>query len=118
VIRTVESGKVTASHDVSLGGLAAALCKMCVNMGASADLTSTGQEMRADDVLFSESYSRAIITTSEPEAVEKLLGNIPHTVIGTAGGSELKITGNGFSISVQLEEIKEAEESLTKLMME
>ncbi|WP_292463019.1 phosphoribosylformylglycinamidine synthase subunit PurL [Methanolobus sp.] len=118
VIRTVESGKVTASHDVSLGGLAAALCKMCVNMGASADLTSTGPEMRADDVLFSESYARAIITTPEPEAVEELLGNIPHTVIGTTGGSELKITGNGFSISVQPEEIKEAEESLTKLMME
>ncbi|MDP2216637.1 MAG: phosphoribosylformylglycinamidine synthase subunit PurL [Methanolobus sp.] len=118
VIRTVESGKVTASHDISLGGLAAALCKMCMNMGASVDLTSTGQEMRVDDVLFSESYARAIITTSDPEAVEKLLGNIPHTVIGTAGGSELKVTGNGFGISVQLEEIKEAEESLTKLMME
>jgi phosphoribosylformylglycinamidine synthase len=118
VIRTVGSGKVTASHDVSLGGLAAALCEMCANMGANVDLTFTGQGIRADEALFSESHARAIISTSEPEAVEKLLGDIPHTVIGTAGGNELKISGNGFSISVELGEIKEAKESLTKLMME
>jgi phosphoribosylformylglycinamidine synthase len=118
VIRTVESGKVTASHDVSLGGLAAALCEMCANMGANVDLTFAGQGIGPDEVLFSESHARAIICTSEPEAVEKLLGDIPHTVIGTAGGNELKISGNGFSISVELGEMKEAKESLTKLMME
>lgn len=118
LIRTVESRKITSSHDISLGGLAAALCEMSTNMGADLDLTSIGQGMRADEVLFSESHARAIITTSEPEAVRKLLGDIPHTVIGTTGGSELKISGKDFSLSLMPEEIKEARESLTKLMME
>ncbi len=118
IISAVESRKITASHDISLGGLAVALCEMCVNTGADVDLISVGQEMRADDLLFSESHARAIISTSEPEAVGKLLGDVPHTVIGTTGGRNLKISGSGFSISIPLEEIKEAKESLTKQMME
>ncbi|MDN5309045.1 MAG: phosphoribosylformylglycinamidine synthase subunit PurL [Methanolobus sp.] len=118
LIRAVESRKITASHDISLGGLAVALCEMSTNMGADVDLTPIGQGMRSDDLLFSESHARAIITTSEPEAVRKLLEDIPHAVVGTTGGSELKISGNGFSLSLRPEEIKEARESLTKLMME
>lgn len=118
LIRAVESRKITASHDISLGGLAVALCEMSVNMGAKVDLTSVEQSMRADEVLFSESHARALITTAEPETVRKLLGDIPHSVIGTTGGSELKISGEGFSLSLRPEEIKEARESLTKLMME
>lgn len=118
LIRVVESRKIRASHDISLGGLAVALCEMSTSIGADVDLTLIGQGMRADEVLFSESHARAIITTSEPEAVKKLLGDVPHAVIGTTGGSELKISGEGFSLSLRPGEIKEARESLTKLMME
>lgn len=118
LIRVVESRKITASHDISLGGLAVALCEMSTSIGADVDLTPIGQGMRADEVLFSESHARAIITTSEPEAVKKLLGDVPHAVIGTTGGSELKISGESFSLSLRPGEIKEARESLTKLMME
>ncbi|MCQ6962542.1 phosphoribosylformylglycinamidine synthase subunit PurL [Methanolobus chelungpuianus] len=118
LISVVESRKITTSHDISLGGLAVALCEMSINMGADVDLTSVGQGMRADEVLFSESHARAIIATSEPEAVKKLLGDVPHAVIGTTGGSELKVAGESFSLSLRPGEIKEARESLTKLMME
>lgn len=117
IIKLIESRKVSASHDVSIGGLAAALCEMCVNIGASVNLSPVGPGMRPDDVLFSESHARAIISTSEPEAVRGMLDGIPHAVIGTTGGSELKLSGKGFNISLSTEEIMDARDSLTKLMM-
>lgn len=118
LIRAVKSRKLTASHDLSLGGLAAALCKMCVNTGASVDLKDIGNGMRPDDLLFSESYARAIISTSEPDAVKDLLKDVPHAAIGTVGGHELTISGNGFDVSLSLPDISEAKYSLFNLMME
>jgi phosphoribosylformylglycinamidine synthase II len=118
LIDIVHTGKLTASHDVSQGGLAAALCEMCKSIGASVDLSAIADGLRTDDVLFSESYTRAIITSSEPEAVQEILKDIPHTVIGTTGGSELKIVGNELNITLSVEEINEARNSLMNLMME
>jgi phosphoribosylformylglycinamidine synthase len=118
LIEIVHTGKLTASHDVSQGGLAAALCEMCESIGASVDLSAIADGLRADDVLFSESYTRAIITSSDPEAVQEMLKDIPHTVIGTTGGSELKIVGNELNITLSVEEINEARNSLMNLMME
>ncbi|WP_406656329.1 phosphoribosylformylglycinamidine synthase subunit PurL [Methanolobus sp. ZRKC2] len=118
LIRAVKSSKLTASHDVSLGGLAVSLCEMCGNIGASVELKDIGDGMRPDDLLFSESYSRAIVSTSEPDVVKDLLKDVPHAVIGFVGGNELTISGNGFDISVPVPEINEAKNSLLNLMME
>ncbi|WP_406660108.1 phosphoribosylformylglycinamidine synthase subunit PurL [Methanolobus sp. ZRKC3] len=118
LIDLVQSGKLTASHDLSLGGLAAALCEMCENIGANVDLSAVAEGLRADDILFSESHSRAIITSSEPEAVQEMLKDIPHVVIGTTGGRDLSITGNGMDLKLSVEEMNEARNSLMNLMME
>jgi phosphoribosylformylglycinamidine synthase II len=117
VIEAVRSGKVTAAHDVSLGGLAAALSEMSEVMGARIDL-GVCDGLRADDVLFSESHVRAILTTPEPDAVLSILKDVPHVVIGRTGGDKLQVSGNGFAISLTLEEISQARSSLTRLMME
>ncbi len=116
--KLARSGKVTASHDISLGGLAIAICEMCERVAADIDLSNVADDMRADELLFSESYARAIIVTSEPEAVQNILTNIPFKVIGTVGGEELNICGNGFELKIGIEEINEARESLMNLMME
>ncbi|QLC50864.1 phosphoribosylformylglycinamidine synthase subunit PurL [Methanolobus zinderi] len=118
LIEAVKSKKVTASHDLSLGGLAAGLCEMCENMGATVDLSDIENDLRTDDLLFSESYARAIICTSEPAAVKELLKDVPHTVIGTVGGNELKISGKEFDVSISISEINKAKKSLLNLMME
>jgi len=121
LIEAVKSKKVTASHDLSLGGLAAGLCEMCENMGATMDLSDIGNDLRADDLLFSESYARAIICTPEPDAVKELLKDVPHAVIGTVGGNELKISGKAgkeFEVSISISEINKAKKSLLNLMME
>ncbi|MDK2832112.1 MAG: phosphoribosylformylglycinamidine synthase subunit PurL [Methanolobus sp.] len=118
LISLAESGKITASHDVSLGGIAVALAEMCEKTGAEVDLSNVAEGLRTDDILFSESYARALITTSEPDAVMEMIGEVPCTVIGTVGGNKLSIQIGGSKTELSLEEIKEARESLMNLMME
>ncbi|AKB84320.1 phosphoribosylformylglycinamidine synthase subunit PurL [Methanococcoides methylutens] len=118
LISIIREGKIEAAHDVSAGGLATALAEMCKETGASIDLSGVSEDLRADDLLFSESHARAILVTSEKDKVLEMLGDIPCTVIGTVGGDDLNIKGNGFDLSFTLDEIAEARASLTKLMME
>jgi len=118
LINVVMGGDVVAAHDVSACGLVVALSEMCGFIGAEIDLNSVGDNLRADDILFSESHARAILVTSSPEKVKEMLVDVPHTVIGTVGGNNLGIKGDVFDISLSLEEISDARASLTKLMME
>ncbi len=118
VIKAVDTGKVTSSHDVSLGGLGVALCEMCTYMGADVDLSKACESLRADDALFSESYVRAILTTPEPKVIEEALQGVPYAIVGTVGGDMLKIKVSGISIKISLPEIEVARNSLMKQMME
>ncbi|WP_319508726.1 phosphoribosylformylglycinamidine synthase subunit PurL [uncultured Methanolobus sp.] len=118
LIDLAKSGKLTASHDVSLGGIAASICEMCEKYGADVDLSNAGNDLRADDILFSESYARALVATSEPDVVIEMLKKIPHSIIGTVGGNTLNIQVGDSKVQLNLDEIKEARDSLMTLMME
>lgn len=118
VIKAVSTGKVTSSHDVSLGGLGVALSEMCPCIGANVDLSKACDGLRADDALFSESYLRAILATSEPKLIEEALQGVPYTIIGTVGGDKLMIKLAETSIELSLSEIYMARSSLTRQMME
>ncbi|RSD36262.1 MAG: phosphoribosylformylglycinamidine synthase [Methanohalophilus sp.] len=117
LITTIRAGKVAASHDVSQGGLAAALCEMCGNVGVEVNLSEIAGDMSAEELLFSESHGRALLATDDPDAVSAQLGNIPHVVIGTTGGNSVRITVNNDYIEVDLDEIRDSRASLTRLMM-
>ncbi|WP_406670835.1 phosphoribosylformylglycinamidine synthase subunit PurL [Methanolobus sp. ZRKC4] len=118
LIDLAKSGKLTASHDVALGGIAASICEMCENYGADVDLSNVGESLRADDILFSESYARALVVTSEPDVVTDLLKDVPYAVIGTVSGKTLDIRIGDSNIQLTPDEIKEARDSLMALMME
>ncbi len=118
VIKAVSTGKVTSSHDVSLGGLGIALCEMCTCMGANVDLSKVCEGLRADDALFSESYVRAILATSEPKVIEEALRGVTYKIIGTVGGDSLKIGLDEISIELSVSDINIARSSLTRQMME
>ncbi|MGP8322105.1 MAG: phosphoribosylformylglycinamidine synthase subunit PurL [Methanosarcinaceae archaeon] len=119
LINVVRSGKITAAHDVSLGGLAVTLCEMCDTIGAKVDLGTIGGALRADDILFSESHACAILTTLEPDVVLEMLKDVPAVVIGMVGGDDnLRITGSGFDVSLSGNEMSWAKSSLTRFMME
>ncbi|MFW5751330.1 MAG: AIR synthase-related protein, partial [Planctomycetota bacterium] len=94
VLRGVEAciarGLVTAAHDCSDGGLATTLAEMAFagGLGMEVDLArvpcSAGVD-RSDQVLFSESLSRIVITVGSDDvaAVRRLLDGVPHEFVGT-----------------------------------
>lgn len=116
VIEAARSGKLSSAHDLSLGGIAAGLARMCRNSGAEIDLSEIA-EMKAEELLFSESPARALLATSEPEAVLEILKDMPHMIIGKVGGNSLEVKGKDFEISLSLKEISDAYGSLTRFMM-
>jgi phosphoribosylformylglycinamidine (FGAM) synthase-like enzyme len=116
LIRAVESGLVTAAHDISNGGLAVTLCEMMEQMGAEIDIT--GICARDDDALFSESYGRMVITTSEPEKVLDMMSGIDYTVLGKTSGNVLSISTRNSNLNLSKDEIKDARSSLARLMMD
>jgi phosphoribosylformylglycinamidine synthase len=116
IIEAVRSGKLHSAHDLSLGGIAAGLAKMCRNTGAKIDLSEVA-EMKAEELLFSETPVRAILATDEPDAVIEILKDVPHTIIGKVGGSSLEVKGRDFEISLSQKEISHAYGSLTRFMI-
>jgi phosphoribosylformylglycinamidine synthase len=96
VLDCIRDGYVTACHDCAKGGLGVALAEMAIAgaKGASLDLRSVvADEMRDDELLFSESNSRFILTTNKPDHLVSRLTErgIPAAVAGTVGGSELHL---------------------------
>jgi phosphoribosylformylglycinamidine synthase len=92
----VRAGLVTAAHDCSEGGVAAALAECCVSgrepIGCEATLPGRG---RADEVLFGEGPSRIIVAV-EAGCVREFEGlmaesAIPWRWIGTTGGARLAL---------------------------
>lgn len=100
VLTSIQSGFVRSAHDVSEGGLAAALAESCIsgNIGAAVNLNT---ELRHDFALFSESQSRIILSVSPSKQadLEQLLkeAEVPFAAIGRVGGEALCININGTS---------------------
>lgn len=116
VIEAVRSGKLSSAHDLSLGGIAAGLARMCKNSGAKVDLSEIS-ELKAEELLFSEAPARALLATGEPEAVLEIFKDVPHMIIGKVEGNSLEVKGKDFEISISLKEISDAYGSLTRFMM-
>lgn len=112
VLKAIQSGLVQSAHDVSEGGLAAALAESCISgsVGASVQWST---DLRNDVALFSESQSRIVLSVSpdHKNALEKLLqeADVPFTALGVVGGNKLSININGASA---LEESVEALKSV------
>ena len=78
VLGLVRSGIVACVHDCSKGGLAIALAEMALAGGTGFTVnldTIPNSCSRLDDLLFSESNSRYVIGTKEPEQVRQALSS-------------------------------------------
>ena len=98
----IGDGIVTASHDVSDGGLLVAVAEMAMASGIGANLTGLGG---ADaGLLFGEDQGRYVLTVPAAQAdavvARAWAAGVPATRLGTSGGSELTGPG-GMLISVQ-----------------
>jgi phosphoribosylformylglycinamidine synthase len=81
---------VSSAHDLADGGLAQALTEAALRYGVGARLTLGGDPFTA---LFSESTARALVTTSDPEAVKDTADSagVPVTELGATGGDALAL---------------------------
>ncbi|WP_409328529.1 phosphoribosylformylglycinamidine synthase subunit PurL [Trujillonella humicola] len=85
-------GQVTAAHDLADGGLAQALAESALRYGVGARLGLDGDPFVA---LFSESAARALVTTTDPDAVRATArwAGVQVTELGTTGGDALAVEG-------------------------
>lgn len=120
LISAIDSGLVSACHDLSDGGLGVCITEMCVggNCGAEIDITAI-TDLRNDFKLFSESNTRWLVEVKpgkESEFEGKI--NVPLYKIGSVGGPNLKITDSGKTlIDLSVNKIKSTwGEALWKLM--
>jgi phosphoribosylformylglycinamidine synthase II len=76
VLNLIRTGRVSCAHDCSKGGIAVALAEMAIagSIGFKVQLDSIPNSCKQiDELLFSESQSRYIIATKDPENVYKVL---------------------------------------------
>jgi len=104
----IRSGRVTACHDLSDGGLAVALAEMA--MAAGLGLEARIGDGPAHAELFGEDQARYVVAVAADavDAVRAAAGDVPVRVLGTVGGASLTIEDR---LSVAVEDLVLAHES-------
>src|ERR687894_704234 len=87
VLNLIKMGLVSCAHDCSKGGIAVALSEMAIagSIGFKVQLDSVPTSCKqVDELLFSETHSRYIIATKDPQSVNETLSSngIPFAEIG------------------------------------
>lgn len=113
VLDCIRKGLINACHDCSKGGLGVALAEMCIagGKGVAVDLRSISpRELRDDELLFSESNSRFVLSTEKPDKLLATLSarNVPAAVIGTVRGSSFELLLHHSNLHSELNAIQEA----------
>ena len=105
ILNMIRNDLISSVHDCSKGGLATAISEMCIlsNVGAIVDLAKIPSECsRIDDLLFSESHSRFIISVRNDKLANatSMLENskVPYGTIGKTGGSSIRFVKNGSEV--------------------
>lgn len=121
ILGLIKAGLVTCAHDCSKGGLAVALAEMALagSIGFAINLDAIPHSCnKVDDLLFSESHSRYIIGTKEPENTSKALqsAGVKFAQIGITGRHIKFARGNKNVIRLTMKQLQESFHSLEKVM--
>ncbi|MGH2923358.1 MAG: phosphoribosylformylglycinamidine synthase subunit PurL [Solirubrobacterales bacterium] len=114
----VRDGIVDAAHDISDGGLAAAVSEMAVAAGVGAELELDPLiELRGcsgETALFGEGPGGFLLATADPETLAErtAAAGMDAVALGTAGGDRIEISAAERDISVALADAARAWRSL------
>jgi len=102
VRREIRAGHAVACHDLSDGGLLAAVAEMAMTGGRGAVLDPIPSDLPSNAYLFGEDQARYIVETADPDTVLELAraAGVPAHVIGAVSGVALTLSGAG-AISVE-----------------
>ncbi len=126
VLKLIRNKLASCVHDCSKGGLAVALAEMAIagQSGLRANLDSIPNSCpNIDELLFSESHSRYIVGTNDPEGMRKLLlsEGVAFAEIGKAFGKRSKsiefAKNKKILVRLTLKAAENAFASLEKIMM-
>lgn len=112
VLNLVKTGLAMCAHDCSKGGIAVALAEMAIagSVGFKVQLDSVPNSCKQiDEILFSETQSRYIIATKDPEAVCKILSSkgVSFAEIGNTIPTEIEfIKGKRHVIRLSLKQLQ------------
>ena len=97
----IRAGRVAACHDLSDGGLLAALAEMAMAGGCGIRLEPFPANLPRHAYLFGEDQARYLVETGHPDTVLEAAcaAGVPACVIGAVGGVSLTLPGAG-AISV------------------
>jgi phosphoribosylformylglycinamidine synthase len=95
----IAQGLAESSHDVGDGGLAVALAESCAQGIGASILIETGSpssNLRPEFALFHEGPSRILVSTSQPEAMEKIAreNNVECIRLGVTMKEKLQISNS------------------------
>ncbi|KTQ95219.1 phosphoribosylformylglycinamidine synthase [Aureimonas ureilytica] len=108
VRKLIRSGRVTACHDLSDGGLGIALAEMCMASGRGAKVNVGGGALHGP--LFGEDQARYVVAVAAKDAasLESEAQGIPLRELGTVGGTALVVNG---ALSLEIERLTVTHES-------
>jgi phosphoribosylformylglycinamidine synthase len=109
IYRAISSGKLLACHDISEGGLFAALAEMCFGGGTGAGISIPVGE-KAEHFLFNETAGCFLVELPPGCDPGEIFGDVPYVVIGktTSGQSITAAQSGNILFTLELEELKEA----------
>jgi phosphoribosylformylglycinamidine synthase len=112
----IKSGEILACHDVSEGGLAAAVTEMAIggNCGATLNIPDNSD---AEHLLFNETAGCFVIEVESEETATKLFNDVPHAVIGkTTEHTDLSaVRADGIPLfTANIQHLKQAWQQQTK----
>jgi phosphoribosylformylglycinamidine synthase len=107
----IHSGRVTACHDVSGGGLLVTVAEMAMAGGMGVTLADAPADIPAHAFWFGEDQARYVVAANSAEAAailtEAAAAGIKAMMIGTTGGRDIRLG----AASLSLVEVIEAHES-------
>jgi phosphoribosylformylglycinamidine synthase len=110
ITSTIKSGKMLSIHDISEGGIIAALSEMCFggDCGAVVDVKSIDKNSREDFILFSETPGTFLVEVENENVAKQLFSKIPHKIIGKAQKKKIINIKSGKKtiVSLSVEKLK------------
>ncbi|OHB31278.1 MAG: phosphoribosylformylglycinamidine synthase II [Phenylobacterium sp. RIFCSPHIGHO2_01_FULL_69_31] len=102
----IQSGQLHTVHDLSDGGLAAALCETCLASNVGCDLRLEGVPWVT---LFAEDQARYLVALNDPTPVLTACraAGVPAAILGEAGGEAIRIEA---ALDLPLAELRKAHE--------
>lgn len=122
VLNLIKSGLARCVHDCSKGGIAVALAEMAIagSIGFKVQLDSIPNSCKQiDELLFSETQSRYIIATKDPETIYKVLSTkgVRFAEIGKTMPTNIQfIKGKRHVIRLSLKQLKSNFDFLEKIL--